>query len=145
VQLSQLTSKIRQLTDALKIGSKKEIYSEKDFVQILERERERANRNNHSFSLVVFDLRFFHPFPSATNKLIKKITFRMRRIDEIGWYRQRQIGIILPYTNFQGAGRFVESLNNLIGFTMPIVNCTIFTYPDDKRKKNIEEDLRRTA
>jgi hypothetical protein len=69
----------------------------------------------------------------------------MRRIDEIGWYRQRQIGIILPYTNFQGAGRFVESLNNLIGFTMPIVNCTIFTYPDDKRKKDMEEDLRRTA
>jgi hypothetical protein len=145
VQLPKLAAKFRHFGDFLKNGSRQEIHSEKDFFQILERERERANRNNQPFSLVVFDLRFFHPFPSATKNFIKKITFRMRKIDEIGWYRQRQIGILLPYTDFKGAGKFVESIKNLFGFTMPIVNCTVFTYPDDNRKKNMNEELRRTA
>jgi hypothetical protein len=145
VKLQKCIAKFRHFADALKYGSRQEIHSEKDFFQILERERERANRNNQPFSLVVFDLRFLHPFPSATNDFIKKITHRMRKIDEIGWYEQRQIGILLPYTNFQGAGIFVESLKNSFGFTMPLVNCTIFAYPDDNRIKNMNVDLRRIA
>lgn len=145
MQLHKIIAKFRLFADTLKYGSRQEIHSEKHFFQILERERERANRNNQPFTLVVFDLRLMHPFPSATNNFIKKIAHRMRKIDEIGWYRQRQIGILLPYTDFQGAGKFVESLKNLYGFTMPIVNCTVFTYPDDNRIKNMNEELKRTA
>jgi hypothetical protein len=145
VQLQKCVAKFRHFADALKYGSRLKIHSEKEFFHILERERERANRNNQPFSLVVFDLRFLHPFIPAANNFIKKITHRMRKIDEIGWYKQRQIGILLPYTDLQGAGKFVESLKNLFGFKMPIVNCTVFTYPDDSRIKNMNEELKRTA
>ena len=145
MQLSKLTLKFRHFADVLKNGSRQEILSEKDFFQTLERERERANRNNQPFSLVVFDFRFFLPSHSTTKQFIKRITLRMRKIDEIGWYSQRQIGILLPYTNFQGAGIFVQSLKKSFGFTMPLINCAVFTYPDDNPNKNMNEDLRRTA
>lgn len=141
-----LKLKFRHLADVFKNGSEQDIYSELDFFKILERERERANRNNHSFSLIVFDLGFFLISKSGTKKLIKKISHRMRKIDEIGWYSHRQIGILLPYTTSQGAGEFIESLKNLLGNRMQKISCTVYCYPADEfRNENVKNDLRRTA
>ena len=45
---------------------------------------------------------------------MQKIISRMRKIDEIGWYDPRRIGIILPYTSERGAQRFAENLCQLM-------------------------------
>jgi hypothetical protein len=146
VQLSKLKLIFRHLGDLFNNGSEQDIYSEKDFLKIIERERERANRNNHPFSLIVFDLESFQVYNLYTSKFIKMIILRMRKIDEIGWYSQRRIGILLPYTNSQGAAEFIESLQNFLGIKMRKFSCTVYSYPSDKfRNNNVEKDLRRIA
>ena len=64
---------------------------------------------------------------------MQKILRRVRRIDEIGWYDQNRIGIILPYTSAQGAQKFAESLSNSI--SLPVEECllNVYTYASDTK------------
>jgi hypothetical protein len=146
MQLSMFKSKFRHLFDVLKNRSELDIYSEKDFLKLLEIERERANRNNHPFSLIIFDLRFISGSRLSTKKIIKHISLRMRKIDVIGCYGPEQLGLILPYTTSKGAEELIKVLTNLFGIKIPEASCKVFTYPADKiRNKNINEDLKRIA
>ena len=60
----------------------------------------------------------------------------MRRIDEIGWYDQNRIGVILPYTSAQGAQKFAESLCNL--FSPPMGECFLNVYTYDSDQTSLE-------
>lgn len=115
------------------------IYAEKEFHRVLERERERANRNNHQFSLIVFDFELPVIDQAKTRIFLKKIIRRLRIIDEIGWYGAKRIGIILPYTSKKGARQLTESLSDIIDSSIQISTCTICTYPErcdaDKNKQ----------
>jgi hypothetical protein len=105
------------------------VCSEKDFLRKLERERERANRNRHPFSLVVFEFDPARLNPDKTSAFLKQIITRMRVTDEIGWYDAKRIGIILPYTAASGARQFTKSLGDLMNYPIPISKCSICTYP----------------
>jgi hypothetical protein len=117
-------------------GQKKSIYSEKMFFEVIERERERANRNDHHFSLIVLDLDLSSTDYDTTRFFLEKIIRRVRVIDEIGWYGPKRIGIILPYTDADGAQEFSDSLDNLFDSSMPVSICTIDTYPSDRELSN---------
>jgi hypothetical protein len=105
------------------------VYSEKDFLRMLERERERANRNLHPFSLIVFEFGPSNLNSDKTAAFLRQIITRMRITDEIGWYGAQRIGIILPYTAASGARQFTKSLCDLMDYPMPISKCSILTYP----------------
>ena len=106
-----------------------DIYTQKDFFTVLERERERANRNKHQFSLIVFEFGLPVTDQTKTINLLKKIWKRLRIIDEIGWYGSNRIGIILPYTSKQGAWQLTKCLSDLNDSSVLISTCTICTYP----------------
>lgn len=110
-------------------GYKKYIYSKKEFSQVLEHERQRANRNKHRFSLIVLELGSAKIDEAIPHRFINKITNRLRIIDEIGWYGSERVGIILPYTSSPGAHAFAESLRDVMDSSIPISICTICTYP----------------
>lgn len=112
-------------------GHKKFIYSERELFEIIERERERANRHDHHFSLIVLDLDVPSTDYGTTRNFLDKITKRVRVIDEIGWYGPKRIGIVLPYTDADGAQEFSDSLDDLFESSTPVSICTIYTYPSD--------------
>jgi hypothetical protein len=126
---------------ALKYKSLKGINSRKDFYRIIERERERANRNNHQVSLVVFNLESFPDNGKERKQLIKNIIMGKRSIDELGWYDKHSVGVLLPYTSSLGARHFSVRLSRTLHFIMPDSFCYLFTYPlEDKSKDDVESE-----
>jgi hypothetical protein len=99
------------------------------FYRIIERERERVNRNGHVVSMVLFDLALFNGNPKEKKNLINKIIQNIRSVDEIGWYDKHRVGIILPYTSLQGAQEFYTRICQSLNLHMPDSFCCGFTYP----------------
>ncbi len=104
------------------------IHSEEEFRRIIDRERARADRTDHQFSLILLDLGFTDSNHNKNGRLLQKIFFRMRRIDEIGWYDPQRIGIILPYTSEQGAQKFAENLCELMDPSTAECIFNVYTY-----------------
>jgi hypothetical protein len=107
------------------------ICSPDTFRQIIEKERCRADRNDHRFSLVVVILN-----PEAVNgngirlkKSIHLIRERIRNVDEIGWYADGQVGIILPYTPTDGARKLAMEICSLLEPWVGATECEVYSYP----------------
>jgi hypothetical protein len=104
------------------------IYPEAEFRAILEQERARADRNDHQFSLIIFDIIQPTGKKFGTRRMIQKISGRIRSIDKIGWYDNQRIGIILPYTSREGATKLAETICDLFGTSTPNPECVVYTY-----------------
>ena len=115
-------------TDSIKTKLAGEFYSEEEFRRIIDRERARADRTDHQFSLILLDFGFNNRNHNSNGRLLQKISSRIRKIDEIGWYDPRRIGIILPYTSEQGAQRFAESLCELMEPSTTECTFNVYTY-----------------
>jgi len=148
MRVSKLINKISWPISALKYRGLKGINSRKDFYKIIEHERERANRNNHQVSLVVFNLESFPDNGKESKQLIKNIIKEKRKIDELGWYRKHKVGVILPYTSSNGARKFSVRLSRTLNFIMPDSFCYLFTYPleektdDDENKADEQTEIK---
>ena len=78
------------------------IHSHNEFRFILDREFKRANRNAHEFSLLVFKTNDTDS-DQPTISLTDLITHQVRSTDEVGWFDENSIGILLPDTSARGA------------------------------------------
>ena len=105
------------------------ILSVAEFRRHVEHERERADRNQHQFSLVLCDSEAFDTDNSITQRIIRIISHRVRNVDELGWYDEKRIGIILPYTSAEGASKLIENIFDSLDAEIPRPVCDIFTYP----------------
>jgi len=99
------------------------VQSREEFHRLLRRERTRSDRNEQSFSLLVFETADT-PF---IRKLVRVLARRKRQIDEIGWFDEQRLGVLLPYTSSRGARTFVQHISLML--TGPRPPCTIYTYP----------------
>ncbi len=126
----------KTLADSLKTKLAGEIYSEEEFRRIIEKERARADRTDHQFSLILLDLGFTNGNHNKNGHQLQKIFSRMRRIDEVGWYDPQRIGIILPYTSERGAQRFAESLCELMDPSLAGCIFNVYTYEFDSTGTN---------
>jgi hypothetical protein len=104
------------------------IYPEAEFRAILEQERARADRNDHQFSLIVFDIIQPTGKKVGTQRMMQKIFGRIRSIDKIGWFDNQRIGIILPYTSGEGAAKLAETICDLFGTSTRNPECAVYTY-----------------
>ena len=127
----------KTLPHSLKRNVAGAIYSEEEFRRIIDKERARADRTDHQFSLIVFDLGCTSSH-SENGLQFQKILSRTRKIDEIGWYDRGRIGILLPYTPEWGAQKLAESLTELLDPSKAPCSFKIYTYGSDS---NIIEDL----
>jgi hypothetical protein len=107
------------------------IASRNKFYKIIERERERVNRNSHNVSMVLFDLALFKGNSKEKKNLIGQINNNIRSIDEIGWYDKNRVGVILPYTSSNGAREFSARICRSLNLIMPDAFCYVFTYPKE--------------
>jgi hypothetical protein len=104
-------------------------FSEEDFKFILEFEKERADRGNHQFSLIVFDKERYGVQTDESQHLIDNIFQRIRDIDIVGWLNGDGIGIILPYTPTEGANQLVKYIYESMNSPIPDYAYSVYTYP----------------
>jgi lipopolysaccharide/colanic/teichoic acid biosynthesis glycosyltransferase len=108
------------------------IHSVNEFRSILKREQERADRNGDMFSLLAFEVGVSSKQPGLVAMLIKIVLRRKRHIDEVGWFNNINIGVILPNTTMDGARKLGEDISSELAVTGPLPMFTIYGYPFDK-------------
>ena len=104
-----------------------DICSQEEFHSILVREKARADRNGHGFSLVVIEASNLEDSPSLTERFQQLI----RTTDEIGWFDQNTLGIFLYNTSALGAWQFVNNSKKATGDDFSISNCLVYSYPNE--------------
>lgn len=108
--------------------------STNEFREKLKIERSRTHRNSHEFSLILLKLEPLQLNREKTDKLIRKIHSRIRDIDNIGWYDDHNIGIILPYTSSEGAKGFMNNIFQSLYELKENSEYTLYTYPPEKKQ-----------
>jgi len=123
------------------------IHSPDSFRMILERERARAERTGHIFSLVIFSFNHGKGTDAVMlEQLGTVLVQKVRMSDEVGWYDEgKSIGTLLPGTTANGAAQFIEILRKKIGEEVESsLVSTVYTYPysldtTDGCKEAVEE------
>jgi lipopolysaccharide/colanic/teichoic acid biosynthesis glycosyltransferase len=119
------------------------ISSDNKFREILTLERERSNRTNNIFSLIVFDIGLFGAKSVITRRLIRILYRRIRITDKLGWYDNQHIGIILPCTSFENAHKMAKSFCREADITQ--FNCyTVITYPSNRDLSNKDDSIKQS-
>ena len=99
------------------------------FQVILDRERSRADRNNHELSLLIFALCDVRN-EKRVAALLRALKTRARTIDRFGWFNDGQIGVILPNTNHKGAAKFAHDVCEMtIDRKSVPPDFKVYTYP----------------
>ncbi len=125
-------NKSKDFVNALNKNGSEKVASKEEFKSIIKKERVRADRNNHKLSIVMFDMDASDPKKKTNGQLIENIRSRIRCIDEVGWYDNQRIGMILPYTSNKGATKLAEYICESIDGSTPKPLCTVYTYPSDQ-------------
>ena len=103
------------------------ICSEEEFHSILKREKARADRNGHGFSLVAIEVQSPADLPILTEHLLKRI----RTTDEIGWFADNTLGVFLYNTTALGAWQFVNNSKNKTCDDFSVSECSVYSYPNE--------------
>lgn len=104
------------------------IYSKDAFTAILKRERARADRNAHCFSLTVFDVSKAES-EKTLDRFSNLLTERIRSTDVSGWLTDSHIGVLLPETPADGAWILARHVCKVMEEESRSVKCDVFTYP----------------
>lgn len=84
------------------------------FQQAITKERYRSDRSNQKYSLLILSLAIKSDEDERIGRAIATVRKRIRAIDEIGWYEENQLGIILPFTTMAGADRLAGEIIDII-------------------------------
>ena len=97
----------------------------------LDRERARAERTGHIFSVVLFRFNHGEPAdPALLERLGAVLTEKVRLSDEVGWYEKgNSIGTLLPGTSAEGARQFIEIVRDRMGEAAVGLANTVYTHP----------------
>ena len=120
------------MADTAKDKASGQICSKEEFIRIIENERARAERNDHCFSLILFDTSAIGLKPRAIGPFAQKIRHRIRQVDQIGWYDNQRIGLILPYTSNVGACQLAAYICSDVEMSFSPSVCHVNTYPIDR-------------
>ncbi len=95
----------------------------------IERESARADRSTGEFALVLFRVKRQDHAALSTVRLARTVLGRVRATDDVGWYDDHHLGVILPDTGATGAWRFADQICALASRKLPRPLCTVYTYP----------------
>ena len=111
--------------------------SKHDFTIVLERERARADRNGHGFSLVTFKVG--ERDEATADRLKQVLADRLRLTDELGWYDDERLGVLLFNTPGEGAWNYANRVQGALLQAAPLQaallpgdslpECSVYTYP----------------
>ncbi len=135
--LRSLLAKNRKPDLQIKIG---EILPAETFKRLLERERALADRSGESFSLLAISI---EPAPARVEDLAALVEMLGREVrvsDEIGWFEEDKIGVILPQTPPSGARILAERLKRDISSILSGFDYSIYTYPTASHSRTSAQD-----
>jgi lipopolysaccharide/colanic/teichoic acid biosynthesis glycosyltransferase len=115
------------------------ICGEKEFLHVLARERARAERSDHRFSLIVFETGRGKEGSRTENNLLGELIPRMRATDEAGWLRQNRIGAILHNATTNNAWSFATNIQMSLLSDGIHLHCKVYSYPPP-RKNTTDSD-----
>jgi lipopolysaccharide/colanic/teichoic acid biosynthesis glycosyltransferase len=95
----------------------------------IQRESARADRSGGEFALVLFRVRNRDRSSLSTMRLAKTLLGRIRATDDIGWYDEDHLGVLLPDTSATGGWRFADAVCGLASQRMHRPLCTVYSYP----------------
>jgi len=99
---------------------------------VIERERLRADRSGLMFSLLVLTPRSTDHDPCDVNRFAQALLWRLRVTDEVGWWDQRALGVLLPDTPPAGARKVVHDILALAAEQSLLVDCEVYVYPSQE-------------
>jgi lipopolysaccharide/colanic/teichoic acid biosynthesis glycosyltransferase len=117
------------------------ILKKSEFTDLLYYERERSERTNSPFSLILVDLSKINVRNNGQsfNNIIKTIALSLRTIDRTGWIESNTIGIFLPDTKLIGAKtaavKFKNKLIKSLGEDFLLLEFVVSTYPEPVEQK----------
>ncbi len=91
-----------------------DVITHKDFMDLLRRERNRSDRNNHVFSVVVFRCDIKEEKMHHYAKVLTILKKRIRLSDTVGWFNDESIGVFLPETPKDGAMKLCNEIHDLL-------------------------------
>ena len=109
--------------------------SKEAFQRAIAKERNRSDRSDHKYSLLILSLAIKSEEDERIARAITMIRQRIRDIDEIGWYDENQLGIILPFTSMEGADRLADEICGIITAHLKPNEyraCELFCYDPEK-------------
>ncbi|MEN8134262.1 MAG: sugar transferase [Thermodesulfobacteriota bacterium] len=109
------------------------ICGEKEFLRVLARERARAERSAHQFSLIVFETRCGKQSSNVQTHLLDELCSRMRTTDEAGWLRQNRIGAILHNATAHNAWSFAKDIQMSLLSDDTQLLCKVYSYPPPQK------------
>ena len=95
----------------------------------LQRERGRTDRTGHPFCWVLFSLERERYTKRTLLRLAHVIARRARLTDEVGWYDEAGVGVILPVTDESGAEHFASDIVTLASERGIYASATVYSYP----------------
>ena len=107
------------------------VHSVEQFHIILEREQDRADRNGHQFSMIVFEVSEPEVDSTQVQHLADILTNRIRSTDEAGWFDAHRIAVVLPETSADGAWRLADDVCQATATKVAPPECTVYTYPSE--------------
>jgi lipopolysaccharide/colanic/teichoic acid biosynthesis glycosyltransferase len=126
------------------------IHSADEFRLLLERERVRTERTGVKFSLVIFDVESQENPLVNLERLAEVLTHRVRSTDGMGWFGEREIGVLLINTSMEGAWKFASEILQKIPDAPSARSFKVYTYPvpwqahqEDDSKDSRHSDLTR--
>ena len=130
--LQTVMSGIRQGLSSFSLGRQSvaipDIRSAKEMRSLIEQERARVNRNNRTFAVILFELERKEDHLPLVRQLAVTLRQRVRLIDQVGWFQEQSVAVVLPQTDTSGAWCLVQDItDSAIHFRLP--KCTVFTYP----------------
>jgi PleD family two-component response regulator len=101
------------------------------FQRAIANERYRSDRSDQKYSLLILSLAIKSEEDERIGRAIATIRQRIRAIDEIGWYDENQLGIILPYTAMAGADQLADEIYAIVTDHLKpseCLACELFCY-----------------
>lgn len=106
------------------------LLSPEQFVQAIERECSRVDRTSAGdLSMVLFRVAKSKRWRLSTVRLIMTILARIRVTDDLGWFDNDHLGMLLPETSVAGAWKLAESIGNALSRHGGRPLYTMYSYP----------------
>jgi hypothetical protein len=94
------------------------------------RESSRVDRKGAgALSLLLFRIPLDQRNTLTAVRLAKTILKRVRVTDDVGWFDEQHLGVLLPDTLAAGAWRLAQAVCDTVAKRGPRPLCTMYTYP----------------
>src|SRR5215207_7438162 len=117
----------RPASESMRPRRLRDIHDRTVFEAVLHHERNRADRDDNDFSLVLLKVRANDT--RTAKRLARAVIRRLRAIDEVGWYAQGCLCVLLPNTDHDGGQIFESNVRRLAEDSRINIVSRVYTYP----------------